>query len=219
MTAARPLAVILIDKATRSICDKIVITPPDEPALATALQIDLDAVKTGSVRYALEAADLAWLDTALGVKLDADRFHAELGTCHPLDELPYEVHTGRELRLMLAGTKPLAVFADAYPGVDDMRIFPTDVFASHVDAGRIVQREYVDLSAPLPPPVRGIRVLLYALADQAWRIDAYIALRDEAAKHGWSEIFERREGELLGYADWQIDCYLRWLRTHAHDGE
>jgi hypothetical protein len=34
-----------------------------------------------------------------------------------------------------------------------------------------------------------------------------------AAKTGWSEGFERLEGKLLGYKDWQTDIHLERLRA------
>ena len=52
------------------------------------------------------------------------------------------------------------------------------------------------------------RIVLYALPQQAWRIDAYLMLQDAAAKSGWNEGFERMQGSLLGYEDWQNDVFV-----------
>jgi len=41
-------------------------------------------------------------------------------------------------------------------------------------------------------------------------------LRAAAAKSGWSEGFERLEGALLGYEEWQTDAHLNRLRRGAH---
>ncbi|HMA16509.1 MAG TPA: hypothetical protein VKP12_17100, partial [Kiloniellaceae bacterium] len=47
-------------------------------------------------------------------------------------------HEGRELELMLAGTKPLAMFGDAVGSAQEV---PEDDFAPYVAEGRIVRRE------------------------------------------------------------------------------
>ena len=129
---------------------------------------------------------------------------------HPaLNTLPYEVHTGRELPLMLNGKKPLAVFHDAYPGFDDPWIFPEDAFQPYVDAGRLIQFDYVEFSnIPMPPPFRGLRRLMYALPGEEWRFDAYLALMSRLATVGWSDESEREEGRLLGYSDWEIEVHM-----------
>ncbi|MEX2642606.1 MAG: hypothetical protein WD270_04090 [Acetobacterales bacterium] len=74
-------------------------------------------------------------------------------------------HEGRELELMLAGRKPLAMFSDARQHRD---LFPEDDFAPHVAAGRIIRGERSFLSHG------GIDVvcIYYALPGEAWRIDA-----------------------------------------------
>jgi hypothetical protein len=54
------------------------------------------------------------------------------------DNLPYRVHTGRELLLMLQGVKPLAVFSRPVEQVLTEERF----FEQHVAIGRFVKREY-----------------------------------------------------------------------------
>ena len=136
------------------------------------------------------------------------------------DSLPYEIHTNRELEFMLERGKPLSHFSDAYPSEPDEEIFPEQAFTPYVESGRFVKREFVaPLSQPPPknhPHVRGIRHLFYARAGEAWRIDAYILMMAAAAKAGWSEGFERLEGSLLGYEEWQTDLHLERLRTSPH---
>ena len=134
--------------------------------------------------------------------------------------LPYELHTGRELEFMLERGKPLAHFSDAYPSEPDEEIVPELAFAPHVLDGKFVKREFVEpLSGPPPPGhlhVRGIRHVVYAQSAEAWRIDAYIMMLAAAAKAGWSEGFERLEGSLLGYEEWQTDLHLESLRVGSH---
>jgi hypothetical protein len=131
--------------------------------------------------------------------------------------LPYELHTDHELEFMLKRGKPLAHFSDAYPSDPDEEIVPELVFAPHVMDGKFVKREFVEpLSGPPPSGqlhVRGIRHVFYAQSAEAWRIDAYIMMLAAAAKAGWSEGFERLEGSLLGYEEWQTDLHLERLRV------
>ena len=153
-----------------------------------------------------EARELAVLP-----HLDIERPHTEfwIRLLSALDTLPYEVHTGRELPLMLNGTKPLAMFCEAYPGIDDPWIFPEDAFQPYVDAGRLIQFDYVEFSnIPMPPQFRGLRRLMYALPGEEWRFDAYLALMSRLATVGWSDESEREEGRLLGYSDWEIEVHM-----------
>jgi hypothetical protein len=137
-----------------------------------------------------------------------------------LDALSYDVHTNRELELMLEGGKPLAHFSDAYPAEPDEEIFPEQAFFRYVESGRFVKREFVEpLRQPPPkdlPHVRGIRHLFYACASEEWRIDAYIMMMAAAAKAGWNEGFERLQGSLLGYEEWQTDIHMERLRASPH---
>lgn len=205
------IAVDVIERNTRSILHvvKVEITHPE--VLIEALDIDLQALLLGREAYFLEKPnDDVWLRSKTSLEVDHARFVYLLRSCHPLDDLPYEVHTGRELRLMLEGIKPLAVFCDAYSPTINPWIFPEDVFDAHVASGLIVMRDFVEFSAtPLPNPYKGIRRLLYALREEEWRIDAYLDLWRTAEQIGWSEELERHEGSLLGYKDWQTDAFLK----------
>lgn len=124
---------------------------------------------------------------------------------HWSEPLPYPVHTNRELGMMLRGEKPLAVFTDGHgcfpPAVERyLRLFDR-----HVASGRFVRRDFV-----IPYVSRRTRGMhtIFALADEAWRIDAMIVLRTSDT---WTFEQEREEGCLLGYAEWQNDIWLsRW---------
>jgi hypothetical protein len=137
-------------------------------------------------------------------------------------ELPYELHTGRELELMLRGTKPLSHFYDEYPADRCEEIIPEKAFAPFVDNGVFEKLEYVEpLTKPSQPShvhVKGIRHVFYALPAEAWRIDAYIEMQLRLAPAGWSLKLERLQGSLLGYEDWQTEIHLEmWrARTNAH---
>jgi hypothetical protein len=57
----------------------------------------------------------------------------------------------------------------------------------------------------------------FVLPRQEWRIDAMILLMDSAAKCGWSEGFERVQGSLLGYENWQNDIFIEKIYRPAHE--
>ena len=117
--------------------------------------------------------------------------------------LPYTLHTNRELGLMLARSKPLAVFADGEGQFPEVVRRYLRLFDRHVAVGRFVQRDHFS------PPQDGrnyiLHRVLFALPEEAWRIDAMIDLKSEP---NWSREHERREGELLGYEDWMNDHFL-----------
>ncbi|HEY4140520.1 MAG TPA: hypothetical protein VGM57_03850 [Pseudolabrys sp.] len=121
-----------------------------------------------------------------------------------LRQLPYVVHTNRELGLMLRGSKPLAYFSEFIGHEPDICIRYWRMFDRHVDQGRIIKREVMDV-APDRPQLT-LRRLLYALPGHEWRIDAMLALLDEA---GWCDDKEYRFGALLGYEAWQNDYWLK----------
>ncbi|CAM4069018.1 hypothetical protein [Roseateles saccharophilus] len=131
------------------------------------------------------------------------------------DALPYDLHSGRELELMLLGVKPLASFTDEYPADPCEEIIPEAAFRPHVQSGKLEQREYVELLVGTPPQSRpdlkGFRCMLYSLPGESWRMDAYIEMKARARVSGWSEELERLEGSLLGYEDWQTDAWIDML--------
>jgi hypothetical protein len=59
------------------------------------------------------------------------------------------------------------------------------------------------------------RIVLYASKGHEWRINAYILLYQIAAKAGWSEGFERMQGSLLGYEEWQNDVFIEKIYKRA----
>jgi hypothetical protein len=122
---------------------------------------------------------------------------------------PYLIHTNRELELMLAGKKPLAVFAhervegfkksDALAGQDFERYVATGTISEHV---RSFERQLPDGS-----PV-SIDYYFYALPGEEWRVQAYCLLLDMLHKTGWCSHLEWVEGTLLGYTEEQNQYHL-----------
>ena len=134
--------------------------------------------------------------------------------------VPYEIHTGRELEFMLSRGKPLAHFSEIYPPEPDEEIIPRNTFAPYVANGAIEMCAFVQLlREPRPdgaPEIRGSLHVFYALPQETWRIDAFIALINAAEHDGWSEDFERREGTLLGYSSAENDTHLEHLLRSPH---
>ena len=127
--------------------------------------------------------------------------------------MPDASHTGRELELMLARGKPLAHFSDYYPPEPSEEVIPMGAFAPYVASGHFEERIFVEIQEldTSVPDVRGVYHALYALAREAWRIDAYISMLQEANACGWDERFERLQGRLLGYSDQENDLHIRRL--------
>jgi hypothetical protein len=129
------------------------------------------------------------------------------------DDLPYLVHTGRELDLMLKGIKPLAVFNDVFENDTNMEFKGETKFRSLVKSGVFMDAEY---SYPdRETPGYTVRYKLYALKSEVWRIPAYILLVKTVEKTGWNSSLEYYQGRLLGYSENECDIYLESLTRKA----
>lgn len=200
----------VVDPKIRSIVAARVSSPEVASRIAAALNIDLSSELAEHGEINLTDDEITVVEGMLGIRIDSTSL-VILRAATVLDDLPYEVHTGRELRLMLEGRKPLAVFTDAVT-ISDPWIFPEDAFDPYVRAGTLVKRDHC-WAAAVRRGASGeaIRSLMYAVAEESWRIDAYVDLWTRALHEGWNAQFERREGELLGYEPWQVDYWMqRW---------
>src|SRR3954453_9437559 len=128
-----------------------------------------------------------------------------------LRQLPYLVHTNRELGLMLRGIKPLAYFMDIMGQEPDICIRYWRMFDRHVTEGRLIRRELIE-TCPDAPQFE-YRSLFYTLPGHEWQVDTMLALLNEPG--AWSDDRERRFGELLGYESWQNDYWLTHGRSQA----
>ena len=137
----------------------------------------------------------------------------------PLDDLPYKIHTGQELALMLEGSKPLSYFSTKFPPASNIEEIPESLFDRYVEKGRFVKREYVMHANNSGPALGsrglGMRIVMYALPHHEWRINAMLLLMNTAIKSGWNEGFERMQGSLLGYEDWQNDIFIERIYRPA----
>ena len=80
-------------------------------------------------------------------------------------------HEGRECAMMLAGTKPLAMFCEVATHAD---YFPESDFAPHVASGRILRREELYWGAKARIMTRCV---FYALPGHEWRMEAAHAIQ------------------------------------------
>lgn len=220
MKAAVPCRFVLeaIDATTESIASDVSFEAEDTAELyrmigATAAEFDSGAV------YELQERDVSRLKARFKIAFQPEAARVRLRRWHPLDDLPYKVHTGRELGLMLGGIKPLAYFTAQYPPAPDVEEIPESLFDPYVENGRFVKREYVMLAGSCGPAMQSaglrMRIVMYALPHQEWRINAMILLMDTVAKAGWSEGFERMQGSLLGYEDWENDIFIEKIYQPA----
>ena len=125
-----------------------------------------------------------------------------------IDFLSYDVHTGKELILMLNNEKPLSVFVDSYP--ESTEQIPEDIFEPYVRKGRLYCKECI-LDRKVNNHKFLMRYVMYSQPNEEWRMDAYIENIKYSDIHGISPRTERCEGELLGYSDEQNDEFLRIL--------
>ena len=175
--------------------------------------------------YMLDATDTAAVAARFGVAFDPEGREVHLWPWSKRWEgrhgIPYLVHTGFELPLLLEGRKQLADMSDAYPPHSH---FDEDKFDRYVTEG-LLHKEvaYEPFNERLEPyrikngrVFQGMRRVYYTRRGEEWRIPAYRLISDAANKSGWNEDFERMHGVLFGYEEWQIDWWLADLRKSRY---
>ncbi|WP_242448816.1 hypothetical protein [Burkholderia metallica] len=125
--------------------------------------------------------------------------------------VPYFVHTGYELALMVQGRKPFGFidFDSEYrPSVERKARFDEYVARGVLHSEEII----VDAPARHGRPARRIGQILYALKGEEWRIPALEFFRQNLNRQGnGCENMERLESALLGYEPWQNDWWIEHL--------
>lgn len=199
----RKFVIEFIDQVTGCISSEFVIETNDVAGLCAIVDPEAEDIHPAA-GYDLELDDIKKINARFGVECENGSAEARLRSWRVIDELPYKIHTNRELAMMLSGEKPLAAFSERLPSNSEYEVIPERFFAPHVESGVFMKREYV-----LTDDERQqTRVVLYATRNEEWRMNAYLLLKKTAMKSGWSEGFERMEGSLLGYEDWQNDIYI-----------
>ncbi len=144
-----------------------------------------------------------------------------LSRMHSIRDVPYLVHTGFELLLMLDGRKPFAKFVVEEPAAPfDMEFL--ECFEPHVRSGTLIKR-LAPVEPPLKKPIRardgrivtGFHFIFFTLPGEEWRADANLLLERQLRRGAWNEALERLEGELLGYTDEQNDYWQTRRRDRS----
>ena len=121
-------------------------------------------------------------------------------------------HEGRELELMLEGKKCLSFFYFEV-GVE-REIFPESQFDLQVANGLLVKDERIEESiSPETGELTSARSILYAAANEAWRIPAMRMIQDmyQRMGPGWRPDLERMKGALLGYDPQDVESFIENL--------
>jgi hypothetical protein len=115
---------------------------------------------------------------------------------------------GRELELMIAGTKPLSMFVEPIPS--ESEYFPEADFDVLVSMGRLIKSVSVE-SVKTPDGKSGqVRRILYALPEEEWRIKSLLLVQNLyfLLTPGWRPDLDRVIGLLLGYELKDIESFL-----------
>jgi len=202
------LVVEAIDPETECIAADLVFEVHDVRDLCDELEMSIEDYVPGAT-YDLDLEDIYRLRARFKLPFEVkNSIRFSIRPWRRTDALPYKIHTNRELALMLSGSKPLAVFVSDYPGEPGLEVIPERLFAPYVKSGRFVSKECIEVQRDEAGREREIRRVMYALPEQAWRMDMYALIYQISQKSGWHEGFERLEGALLGYEEWQIEAFI-----------
>jgi hypothetical protein len=162
--------------------------------------------------YWLEPADLAAICQRFAVQFDAGDREVALLSWHSIREIPYLVHTGYELPLLLDGRKKLARFHDHYPPHEHGWEEQFDRFVAQGLLHKEVDVETFDKPHRFRNGhvVEGLRTAWYTPKGEEWRIQAFRLITQ--TKVGWNDTLERLEGMLYGYEGWQNDWWADYRR-------
>ena len=167
--------------------------------------------------YFLDAAELAAINKRFGIAFDPDGREVLLAPWHSIRDVPYLVHGGYELPLLLEGKKQLARFNEAYP---PNLHWNEEKFDRYVAEGALHKEVVVEpfeqtICREDGMVIEGLRTVHYTRKGEEWRIPAMKLVWDAAAKSGWNLDFERLQGMLFGYEDWQNDWWIADLRKRG----
>ncbi|MFS8975738.1 hypothetical protein PO002_14720 [Cupriavidus necator] len=184
----------------------------DLAKLRSVLAIDDDDDPSLERVYLLSPNETLALCGAFDLKFDSGSREVFLfKDCFRWSRSPYLFHTGYELPLLLDGRKKLAFFT--FDSNDDSS-FDSRLkarFDHYVEAGLLHAEE--DLHLPPNSHGRPVGKIYYTAKGEEWRIPAIKLIEHTSGvAGGWNEVFERLEGTLMGYEDWQNNW---WLEQNA----
>jgi hypothetical protein len=164
--------------------------------------------------YTLDSSELAAVSERFGVTFDPGNRDVHLERWHSLRAIPYLVHTRYELPLLLDGTKKFARMGEVYP---PHRHHEEERFDRYVAEGLLHKEVHVE---PFPKShklkdgrvIEGLREVYYTPKGEEWRIRAWKLVFAASRKSVWNEDFERIEGMLFGYEEWQMDWWITHIR-------
>lgn len=111
-------------------------------------------------------------------------------------------HSGNELRLLLEGAKPLAVFF-VNEGDNEEDYFEGQNFEQAVSKNKILRFEKVYEFEGLVT-----KYIAFVTPQETWRAHAYFHLKEFMYKRSWCSHLEWIEGSLLGYSDDENKAHL-----------
>jgi hypothetical protein len=117
-------------------------------------------------------------------------------------------HEGRELELMLSGSKPLSMFLEWLP--PEFESFPERDFDQLVSEGKLKKHTSTGSIETPTGQCTSFRRVLYALPDEEWRIQSMLLVQDlySSLVPGWRADLERVIGLLLGYDRADIEKFV-----------
>ena len=193
-----------------------IVERPEE--LRTLLGAAADEDPDLEMFYTLDPADVAAINRHFGLRFDPEGRKASLYQWTRSREVPYRVHTNYELVLMIEGRKQFARMGGEYypPNCH----FDENLFDRCVAQGLLHKEVELEKFAE---PLRlkdglvfeGLRTVYYTRKGEEWRIPAWKLISKASRKSGWNENFERLEGMLFGYEDWQNDWWIEDLRKRG----
>jgi hypothetical protein len=169
--------------------------------------------------YTLDPADIAAINRHFDLAFDPEGRQATLYKWTRSRDIPYLVHTNYELALMIEGRKQFARMGGDYYPPD--RHKDEELFDRCVAQGLLHKEVELEKFAELlrlkdGRVFEGFRTVYYTRKGEEWRIPAWKLVSKASGKSGWNEHFERLEGMLFGYEDWQNDWWIENLRKSKH---
>lgn len=194
------------------------ITDLDE--LRTILEPDAANDPGMEMVYTLDVDILATITKRYGIAFDPGDRQVRLEPWDSLRAIPYLVHTNFELFLLINGTKQFARHLEICPPHSH---FDEQLYDRFVSEGLLHKEVFIDT---FPKPIKlkdgrvyeGNREVCYTRKGQEWRIPAWRLIRSAFAKSHWNDDFERLEGMLLGYEEWQMDWWMAHIQEARQTG-
>ena len=119
-------------------------------------------------------------------------------------------HNDRELELMLQKQKPLAMFYAEVTELPNEELIPESKFEPYLSDQTFVRSEFLvpGPESPITKSETQLKYVLFALRDEAWRIEAMALLQEQHSKtEKWNETCERMECFLLGYSEEETNAW------------